>query len=163
MDRQTYKVTPASGPRDLEEVRALFREYAAGLGVDLAYQGFDAELAGLPGKYAAPAGALLLARTPDGEAAGCVGVRPLDISGACEIKRLYIRDGARGTGTGRALAMAAVAFAAGARYDRVLLDTLPFMTAAIALYRALGFEPVPAYWSSPVPGTLYFEKRLRPG
>jgi len=163
MERPTYPVTPARRAGDVEQVRVLLREYADGLGVDLAYQGFDAELAGLPGKYAPPAGALLLARMSGGEAAGCIAVRPLDIPGACEIKRLYVRDSARGTGTGRALAVAAITFAAEAGYDMVLLDTLPFMTAAIALYRALGFEPVAPYWNSPVPGTLYFAKRLRPG
>lgn len=163
MERPIYQVAPARGSRDLEQVRTLFREYAAGLGFDLAYQGFDAELASLPGKYARPAGELLLARGEDGEAAGCVGVRPLDILGACEVKRLYVCDRDRGTGTGRALATAAVAFAAKAGYDQVLLDTLPFMTAAIALYRALGFEPAAAYWNGAVPGTLYFAKRLRRG
>jgi putative acetyltransferase len=161
VERPTNPVTPARRAGDLEQVRVLLREYADGLGVDLAYQGFEAELAGLPGKYAPPPGALLLARAKGGEATGCVAVRPLDIPGACEIKRLYVRDSARGTATGRALAMAAVAFAAEAGYDRVLLDTLPFMMATIALYRALGFEPVPGYWDSIVPGTLYFGKRLR--
>lgn len=152
-------IVRALGDGDLDEVRALFREYAASLDVDLAYQGFEAELALLPGKYAPPAGALLVAYGPDGRALGCVGVRPLDRPGACEMKRLYVRPAGRGTGAGRALAEAAIAFARASGYRDMLLDTLPGMTRAIGLYRALGFEEIAPYWRSPVPA-LYFGKRL---
>lgn len=156
-------ITPVQTECDLDDVRALFRDYAASLDVDLALQGFNAELAILPGKYAPPGGALLLARDENGRALGCIGLRPLDRPGACEIKRLYVRPEGRGTGAGRALTREVIASAAAAGYREILLDTLPQMTAAIALYRALGFEEVPAYWNSPLPGTLYFGKALPTG
>jgi ribosomal protein S18 acetylase RimI-like enzyme len=156
-------IAPARSADDLAAVAALFRAYAASLGIDLAYQGFEAELAGLPGRYAAPRGALLLARS-GADALGCVGVRPLsDGDEACEMKRLYVGLQGRGTGAGRALAAAAIAFAAGAGYRRLLLDTLPSMTAAIGLYRALGFVAVAPYWSGSPPGTLYFARDLASG
>ncbi|WP_375460362.1 GNAT family N-acetyltransferase [uncultured Enterovirga sp.] len=145
---------------DLDQVRALFRDYAGSLEVDLALQGFDAELATLPGKYAPPRGTILLARDEKGTVLGCIGLRPLDRPGACEIKRLYVRLEGRGTGAGRSLARAVIGFAATAGYREILLDTLPQMDAAIRLYRALGFAEIPPYWNSPLPGTLYFGKAL---
>ena len=145
---------------DLGAVRTLFRDYAASLDVDLAFQGFEAELAALPGAYAAPSGVLLLAGK--GEPLGCVAVRPLPLPGTCEVKRLYVRPAGRGTGLGRALAGAALGFAEGAGYRRVLLDTLPSMAAAAALYRSMGFAPAPPYGTASVPGMLYFEKALTP-
>lgn len=131
------------------------------LDIDLAFQGFEEELAQLPGRYAPPAGDLLLARSNAGEALGCVGLRPLDIAGACEVKRLYVRTAARGAGVGLALARSVVELAAALGYREVLLDTLPSMTSAIAIYRALGFEPIPPYSNNLVPGFLYFGKRFR--
>ena len=168
-------IRPVRGAHDVARVRDLFREYVGALGIDLSSQGFDAELASLPGRYASPRGALFLASRPDGawrpdgEAIGCVGVRPLDRAGTCEdtcedtceIKRLYVRDAGRGSGAGRALAHEAIAFAASAGYREVVLDTLPGMTAAIALYRDLGFVEVPPYWESALPGTIYLGRRLR--
>lgn len=154
-------IRPVRGAHDIARVRDLFREYVGALGIDLSSQGFDAELAGLPGRYASPRGALFLASRPDGEAIGCVGVRPLDRPHTCEIKRLYVRDAGRGSGAGRALAREAIAFAASAGYREVVLDTLPGMTAAIALYRDLGFVEVPPYWESALPGTIYLGRRLR--
>jgi ribosomal protein S18 acetylase RimI-like enzyme len=145
---------------DLDEAGALFREYAAALAIDLAFQGFETELATLPGRYAPPKGALFLARGTDGQTFGCVGIRPFGDHGACEVKRLYVRPAGRGTGAGRALASAAVAFARVAGYREILLDTLPQMTAAIGLYCSLGFEAIPPYWPSGVPDLLYFRKRL---
>jgi ribosomal protein S18 acetylase RimI-like enzyme len=155
-------ISPAYGPRDIEDVRTLLRAYAASLDVDLAYQGFEVELAGLPGRYAPPSGALLVARADDGTPCGCVAVRPFDEPGACEIKRLYVSAAARGAGLGRRLAAAAVAFAEQAGYRRALLDTLPTMTEAAALYGSLGFERTDAYWRGSPAGTLYFEKLLGP-
>jgi ribosomal protein S18 acetylase RimI-like enzyme len=154
-------VVPVASGGDLDEVGALFREYALALGIDLAFQGFESELATLPGRYAPPKGALFIARDTHGQALGCVGVRPFGKHGACEVKRLYVRPAGRGTGAGRALASAAVVFARAAGYREILLDTLPQMTAAIGLYRSLGFEAVPPYWPSGVPNLLYFRKRLR--
>jgi len=156
-------VNAVQSPADLEAVRELFREYADGLGIDLTFQGFEAELAHLPGKYARPGGGLLLARAETDEPAGCVGLRPLDLPGACEVKRLYVRSAARGTGLGRILMASVIELAAASGYREVMLDTLPSMTAAIALYGALGFQQIPPYWNSIVPGTLYFWKRLLPG
>ena len=141
------------------EVRALFREYAASLPMDLSYQDFEAELAALPGFYAPPKGTLLIASGPSGEVLGCVGVRPLEAPGVCEMKRLYVRPAGRGSGAGRALAQAALAFAEAAGYRQMVLDTLPELTTAIALYRTLGFSEIPPYWPSPIP-VLYFGKPL---
>ena len=155
-----WSVVPVQSDGDLDQVRALFREYAASLDIDLAFQGFETELATLPGRYAPPRGALFLARDTGGRAFGCIGVRPFDRPGACEVKRLYVRLGVRGSGAGRALAAEAVAFARAAGYREILLDTLPRMTAAIGVYRALGFEAIPPYWRNSVPDLLYFRKRL---
>lgn len=138
---------------DAELVRRLFREYADGLGVDLSFQGFEAELATLPGGY----DALLVARV--GEAVGCVGVRPFG-EGACEMKRLYVRPSARSSGAGRALALAAIERARALGYERMLLDTLPAMAAAQELYRRLGFVEIAPYRHNPIAGTRFLELRL---
>jgi ribosomal protein S18 acetylase RimI-like enzyme len=148
---------------DLPVVAALFREYVAELGIDLSFQGFEAEVAGLPGRYAPPAGALLLALGPSGEALGCVAVRPLDASGTCEMKRLHVRPAARGGGLGRALACAALEFAAEAGHVRMRLDTLPSMRAAHALYQSPGFVRTAPYYDTPLAGTVFMEKTLRAG
>jgi ribosomal protein S18 acetylase RimI-like enzyme len=145
----------AAGADDLDDVRSLFRAYAASLSVDLAYQGFDAELAGLPGDYAAPRGALLLAHDPEGGAVGCVALRPMAETGCAEIKRLYVAPAGRGAGLGRALARAVIGEARRLGYRRVRLDTLPDMAEAIALYRSLGFAEVAPYYATPVAGTLF--------
>jgi len=153
--------TPATA-RDLDEVRAIFREYADGLGVDLCFQGFQAELDALPGEYAAPRGALFLARV-DGEVAGCVGLRPLDAAdypNAAEMKRLYVRKAFRGFGLGRQLADAALDAARQAGYACVLLDTLDDMEAARALYEDLGFEEIPPYYHNPIAGAHYLKADL---
>ena len=139
---------------DVELVRALFREYADSLGVDLSFQNFAAELAALPGGY----DVVLVARL-DGEAAGCVGVRPFEAS-ICEMKRLFVRPSARGTGLGRTLAEAAIARAQELGYERMRLDTLPSMAAAQELYRSLGFAEIPPYRHNPVEGTTYLELEL---
>jgi ribosomal protein S18 acetylase RimI-like enzyme len=145
---------------ELVAVSDLFTAYADSLGIDLAYQNFAEELASLPGQYAPPHGALLLARLRDGTPIGCVGLRPLSSPGVGEIKRLYVSPSGRGLGVGRALAEAILQQAKTIGYDKVRLDTLPFMTAAIGLYRALGFSPAAAYYTSPIAGTLFMERLL---
>ncbi len=154
-----FSIRPAAAS-DLPAVAQLFRDYAAALEVDLSYQGFAAELAALPGAYAPPAGALLLACSPGGEPLGCVAVRPLADDGCCEMKRLHASPHARGLGIGRALAMAAIEAATRAGYRTMRLDTLASMVAAQGLYRRLGFEVTPAYYDSPVAGTIFMRRRL---
>jgi ribosomal protein S18 acetylase RimI-like enzyme len=157
-------LTPESPPQ-FEATRAIFREYAAALGVDLCFQNFEAELAALPGEYAAPRGALLLA-TVNGELAGCGACRPLrdvDYANACEMKRLYVRPGFRGLGLGRMLAQALMDHAMRAAYSVMLLDTLDDMEAARGLYVALGFEEIPPYYFNPIAGAHYLKAELDGG
>ena len=144
--------------RDLPAIRALFLEYASSLEIDLGFQGFTEELAGLPGKYAPPEGGLWLAET-GGDAAGCVAFRPLGPS-VCEMKRLYVRPAFRGTGLGRRLAAQAMGAARAGGYQRMRLDTLASMTSAATLYESLGFRRIAPYYDNPASGALYFEARL---
>ncbi len=149
--------------RHAEEIAAaavLFREYADWLGIDLSFQGFDDEVASLPGKYAPPTGELMLACSLDGDALGCVAVRPLAGAAVCEMKRLYVRPAARGRGIGVALVTAIIQSAQELGYAQMKLDTLPSMTDALALYRRFGFSEIPPYYHNPVPGTVYLGKPL---
>lgn len=155
-----FRIEPVRGADDLAAAVTLFRAYAASLDVDLAYQDFEAEVAGLPGRYAPPAGALLLARSAQGAAVGCAALRPIDPADACEMKRLYVRPEGRGTGLGAALIKALLGEARRIGYREMRLDTLPSMGEAIALYRRLGFEPMPPYYATPVAGTLFLRRRL---
>ncbi|TKA83812.1 hypothetical protein B0A55_00011 [Friedmanniomyces simplex] len=147
-------------PQDLADTAELFKAYAASLGIDLTFQDFSTELANIPGKYAAPTGALLLARNAKGEAIGCVGLRPLSQPGYCEMKRLYVAPQGRGAGLGRALAERLVREAARLGYRVMRLDTLQQMSSARALYRSLGFREVEAYYETPVEGTIFLELKL---
>ena len=149
-------------PALLDATRELFTEYAQALGIDLCFQNFDAELAGLPGDYAAPQGCLLLAFV-DGELAGCGGLRPLadvDYANACEMKRLYVRRAFRRFGLGRLLTQALIDGALQAGYSVMLLDTLDDMEAARGLYESLGFVEVPPYYFNPIPGAHYLKVEL---
>jgi ribosomal protein S18 acetylase RimI-like enzyme len=147
-----------AGPADLPAARRLFEEYAASLSIDLAFQGFSEELAGLPGKYAGPRGVIILAES-GGEPLGCVALRPLD-GQACEMKRLYVRPAGRGRGLGRQLVARIVEEARARGYTAMKLDTLPSMASAVALYRSVGFRDAAPYVFNPVPGALFMEKRL---
>ncbi len=158
--KDAVRIVLAENQSDFDAARSLFLEYAASLDVDLGFQGFAAEQAALPGKYAAPHGALFLARRSGHDAVGVVGVRPFDWPCSCEVKRLYVRPDGRGAGAGRLLMSQAIAFAQQAGYGEMLLDSLPTMTAAIKLYRSFGFQEVPPYWNNPLPGFLYFSKQL---
>ena len=144
----------------LEQVRQYFRNYAAWLGVDLSFQNFEQEMASLPGSYGEPQGRLFFAEF-SGRPAGCVGIRPVpDSEGTCEMKRLYVDPEARGKGVGRALALAAIKAARRIGYRRLLLDTLPSMRMAVKLYRELGFTEAPAYYQTPVEGTMFLSLNL---
>lgn len=147
---------------DRAEIVALLREYEAGLGVSLCFQSFEAEVAGLPGDYAPPRGQMLLAREADGGLlAGVVAMRPVAAApDLCEMKRLYVRSAARGTGLGRELALAVMAEARRLRYRRMCLDTLPGMREAQALYRSLGFRQTGTSGAEPI--VLLFECKLSP-
>jgi len=156
------RVLQADTPALLECARALFREYAAGLGIDLCFQNFDAELAGLPGDYAEPGGALLLAYVND-DLVGCGalrGLRDVDHANACEMKRLFVRRAFRRYGLGRVLAQALIDRAASAGYSAMLLDTLDDMESARGLYASLGFEEVAPYYFNPIPGAHYLKVTL---
>jgi putative acetyltransferase len=154
-------LTPAT-PALLDATRAIFREYAASLDVDLCFQNFEAELDALPGEYAPPTGSLLLALV-DGEVAGCGALRALrdvDYANACEMKRLYVRPAFRGLGLGRQLAQALFDRALAAGHSTLLLDTLDDMEAARELYASLGFEEIPPYYFNPIAGAHYLKAEL---
>ena len=159
---ESIRLIQADSPELLQAAREIFREYAASLQVDLCFQNFDAELATLPGEYAAPGGALLLAYV-DGALAGCGAMRPLtdvDHANACEMKRLFVRPAFRRYGLGRLLAQALLDRATSAGYSSMLLDTLDEMESARELYATLGFEEVAPYYFNPIPGAHYLKVQL---
>ena len=153
-------ILQAETPQQIALARELMTEYAAALGFDLCFQGFDEEMRALPGKYAPPAGRILLAFW-DGQAAGVIAMRALEESGACEMKRLFVRPGYRGRALGRALAEKLIGEARRIGYTRMRLDTIQGkMDRAIELYRELGFREIPAYYPTPVQETLFMELAL---
>jgi len=151
-------IVAAAAPRDFEDAGVLFQEYSSLVAEALCFQNFDAELAALPGEYAPPGGVLLIARDGDA-AAGCVALRRIDAETG-EMKRMYVRERYRGGGLGRRLALAVIGDAKQRSYSRVVLDTLPKLASAIALYRDLGFRETGPYLASPTPGALCFELKL---
>lgn len=152
------KVIVAHAEACLPSVRQLFTEYANSLDIDLCFQSFDRELAGLPGKYAPPDGRLFLA-LENKQSVGCVALRRLD-DGVCEMKRLYVRPGFRGRGLGRNLADETILAAREIGYTRMRLDTLSSMGSAIALYESLGFQRIPAYYDNPSNLAIFMELKL---
>jgi putative acetyltransferase len=161
------KIVPALSAQDLADVRKLFGEYSGLVAEALCFQNFDQELEALPGLYAPPGGALLIARDADaaaqsrtgGDAAGCVALRRLDADTG-EMKRMYVREPYRRSGLGRRLAIAVIDEARTRNCKRVVLDTLPKLAPAIALYRDLGFRETGPYLASPTPGAICFELRF---
>ena len=160
MDLRDEAIHQAVSPQDTERVRELFREYADWLKVDLCFQGFERELATLPGDYAPPHGRLLLAYHHE-KPVGCVALRRIDATTG-EIKRLYVRPEARGRHTGRRLVEQMIAAAREIGYRRLVLDTLPQMAEAGELYRSFGFREIPGYYANPLPGVVYFALDLGP-
>lgn len=162
MSAPEIDLVAAETPALLDGARAIFREYAQSLSIDLCFQDFESELAGLPGAYCPPDGQLLLARV-DGGIAACGAMRSLrdvDYANACEMKRLYVRPAFRGYGLGRLLAQALLDEARRAGYSVMLLDTLDEMEAARSLYATLGFEEIPPYYYNPIAGAHYLKAEL---
>jgi putative acetyltransferase len=155
-----FRLAKARRPQEIAAAAVLFREYADWLGIDLSFQGFAAEVASLPGKYAPPLGELVLAYAPTGDVLGCVALRPLEEAAVCEMKRLYVRPAARGHGLGAALIATIISCAQEVGYAEMKLDTLAGMQEAFALYKRFGFSEIPTYYHNPVPGTVYLGKRL---
>ncbi len=160
MHAPELQIRPAHEQQHLETVRSLFREYEQWLGLSLCFQGFEHELASLPGDYAPPRGRLYLGFAGDA-VAGCVALRPFDARTG-EMKRLYLRESYRGSGFGRMLAESCIEAARAIGYERLRLDTLPVMSTAIALYRRLGFREIDPYRANPIEGAIYMELDLRP-
>ncbi len=155
----SLSIIQVESEEQIDTVRQLFEEYAAGIGISLCFQNFDHELATLPGKYARPSGRLMLAYL-DEELAGCIALRAVDANG-CEMKRLFVRPGFRGSGLGRVLVEALIKEARNMGYQRMLLDTLPGrMDSAIALYKKIGFEEIAPYYENPVENAKFMELKL---
>lgn len=151
-------IRQAQTEAEMGMIRTLFHEYEAFLNVDLGFQGFAEELAGLPGKYAPPEGVILLGLI-DAQAVGCVALRKID-EGVCEMKRLYVKPAARGTGLGRKLVDDIIAIARQRGYELMRLDTLDTLTEAMNLYQRRGFRQIAPYYENPLPGAIYWELTL---
>ena len=153
------KLIQAKSPEEIQEVRKLFEEYVAWLGINLCFQNFDKEVAELPGDYTPPSGRLTLA-TENDDVAGCIALRRIG-EDVCEMKRLYVRPQFRGRGLGRTLTENLIHEARGIGYKRMRLDTLPGkMDRAIAMYRLLGFKNIEPYYNNPVEGAAFMELEL---
>lgn len=153
----TFQIVPVRTKEDLNSIRNLFRTYVEWLNIDLSFQDFENELAQLPGKYAPPTGELLLAKSDQQQAIGCVAVRclgPLD-SKCCEMKRLYTLPTVRGKGIGRALVNSIIDVARSLGYKQMKLDTLPTMEIALNLYRSVGFSETESYYETPIQETVF--------
>lgn len=158
MSQAAICIVQALTTEEIAVARILFKEYATWLAIDLSFQNFDEELANLPGDYAPPDGRLLLAQCGT-ETAGCVALRRFQ-NRACEMKRMWVRPGFRGRGLGRLLAEKLIAEARTLGYSRMVLDSLPSLGSAIALYRSLGFREIPPYRYNPEPGAVFMQLEL---
>lgn len=157
------RIVPAETAQHLTDAHRLFREYADSLPFSLCFQGFEQELATLPGRYAPPSGRLLLAYDETGVAVGCIALRDISAQtspATCEMKRLYVSPSQRGTGLGRQLCERLITEARDAGYRTMKLDTSADMAAAIGLYKSLGFEACGRYNDDPMEDTLWFELKL---
>jgi putative acetyltransferase len=157
-------IAPARIPYDIDSIRALYVEYIESLGIDLSFQDIDTELANLPGKYAPPAGIILLARDNHNVPVGCIALRPITSThetGTAEMKRLYVRPEARGHDLGRRLVLQLIDHARSVGYTRMILDTLASLHSARKLYTSLGFVEVEPYYDNPLPGVIYMARELR--
>lgn len=152
-------ILQAETAEQIEEIRKLFREYEAWLGLDLCFQNFEDELANLPGKYAPPSGRLFLA-SEDGKSAGCIALRKFE-NEICEMKRLYVRENFRGKNLGKSLIEKLIAEARRIGYKKMRLDTLPGkMGKAVKLYQSFGFSETEPYYYNPYGETLFMESDL---
>ncbi len=149
------EIYPARSAKDIEAAKRLFTAYTESLGIDLTFQNYDAEFAHMPGRYAPPTGELLLARDSNGMPIACVGLRPLESEGCCEMKRLFVTPAGRGTGVGQALVKGVIDIARRLGYREMRLDTLACMTQAISLYKKFGFVPMEAYYHNPIEDSQY--------
>ena len=154
-----FRIITVRSEEDLKDVIELFYEYTKWLDLDLSFQNFNAEMAGMPGKYAPPRGELFLARSVSNEPLGCIAVRPL-IDDVCEMKRLWVRDSAKGQGVGKALVTSIVEAAKQLGYQKIRLDTLPRMAAAVSMYQSFGFVDIDPYYATPLSGTHFLELDL---
>ena len=152
------RIIPVRTESEIGHIRALMLSYITSLDFDLSSQNVQVEIGRLPGEYQPPTGELLLALHND-EPIGCVALHAIGLESHAEVKRLFVRPEARGTGAGRELLKAVTKVAKDLGYERVMLDTMPTMTAAIGLYERLGFKRVPAYWNNVLP-VIYFGKDL---
>lgn len=155
-----FNIRSVKSGKDLEEIIDLFTSYANSLDVSLDYQDFSSELEEMPGKYALPHGALLLAYDKNDNPVGCIALRPLDQEYCCEMKRLYVSPSGRGFGLGKALVEAILQEARNRGYREIRLDTLPSMLEAIALYKKMGFKEIRSYYDTPIEGTVFLAKSL---
>ena len=156
---QMFIIRNAESSEDIEIIRGLFREYEEWTETDLCFQGFEDELAKLPGKYAKPKGRLLIAEV-EGNAAGCIALRPL-ADDICEMKRLFVREDFRGSGIGRSLIAEIIKQAEIIGYKKMRLDTIASkMHAAVAIYRGFGFYEISPYYENPLEDVIYMEKSL---
>ncbi|MDA8637827.1 GNAT family N-acetyltransferase [Rhodospirillales bacterium] len=153
-----FEIRKADGAEDMAIAADLFREYQTWLDVDLCYQDFEAELVNVAEMYAPPRGVIFIASV-NGDDVGVGALRPVSDT-CCEMKRVYVRESARGSGIGKTIIDLLITHGKTSGYASMILDTLPKLKTAQAIYKALGFQEIPAYYKNPLPGVVYYEKIL---